>query len=79
MSEKISVIIPAYNAEKFINRCIQSVCQQSYPNFEAIFIDDGSSDHTGVLLDEAVQKDNRLKVIHQKNGGVSSARNTGLK
>jgi glycosyltransferase involved in cell wall biosynthesis len=74
----ISIIIPAYNAEQSINRCLESVLNQTYPYFEALVIDDGSRDGTAQLCDEFGKKDNRFKVIHKQNGGVSSARNIGL-
>lgn len=74
----ISVIIPAYNAEKYIVNCIESVAAQTYQHLEIIVVNDGSTDLTGQLLDEIAKKDTRIKVIHQKNQGVSAARNTGL-
>lgn len=79
MEDKISVIVPVFNAELFIKSCIKAILCQSYSNFEVLFIDDGSSDKTGGLLDEAAAYDDRLKVIHQENHGVSFARNIGLK
>lgn len=74
----ISVIIPAYNVENFIARSIDSVLNQSYKNIELVIVDDGSLDSTGQICDEYCSKDNRVKVIHQKNLGVSTARNVGL-
>lgn len=74
----ISVIIPAYNAEKYIVNCVESVAAQTYQHLEIIVVNDGSTDLTGQLLDEIAKKDTRIKVIHQKNQGVSAARNTGL-
>jgi glycosyltransferase involved in cell wall biosynthesis len=74
----ISIIIPAYNAEKSISRCLNSVLNQSYPHFEALVINDGSKDGTGQICDEFGIKDSRIKVFHKVNGGVSSARNIGL-
>ena len=78
MSDKISIIIPVYNSESKIKRCIDSVLNQTYINFEVIIIDDGSTDRSGQICDEYKDKDNRIKVIHRKNDGVSSARNLGI-
>ena len=74
----ISIIIPAYNVEQYLPVCLSSIEQQTYQNFEVILIDDGSIDSTGDICDAIVGKDNRFKVIHQKNQGVSAARNVGL-
>ncbi len=74
----ISVIIPVYNCEKYISRCVDSVLNQSYKDFELILVDDGSTDSSGVLCDGFLQRDKRVLVIHKKNGGASSARNAGL-
>jgi len=75
---RISVIIPVYNVEKYLARCIDSVLAQTFADFECILIDDGSPDNSPAICDEYAKKDDRIKVIHQKNGGVSSARNAGL-
>lgn len=75
---EISVILPAYNSENNIEACISSVLAQSVYDFELIAVDDGSTDSSPTLLERIAQKDNRIKVIHQKNAGVSAARNTGL-
>ena len=75
---KVSVIIPAYNVEKYIKKCIDSVVKQTHKNLEILVVDDGSRDSTGILLDEIKLSDRRIHVIHKENGGVSSARNTGL-
>ena len=75
---KVSVIVPLYNAEKYAKRCIESVLRQTYNNYELILIDDGSKDRTGEICDHYADIDSRIKVIHKKNGGVSSARNKGL-
>ncbi len=72
----ISVIVAAYNVERYIGRCVNSILNSTYKDLEVIVVDDGSSDETGKLLDS--YKDERLKVIHKENGGVSSARNAGL-
>ena len=75
---KISVIIPVYNAEKYLHRCIDSVLAQTYKDFELLLIDDGSKDSSGAICDEYAARDSRVKVFHKENGGVSSARNAGL-
>ena len=75
---KVSIIVPLFNAEKFAKRCIESVLMQTFKNYELILIDDGSKDKTGEICDKYAEKDTRIKVIHKNNGGVSSARNTGL-
>ena len=74
----ISIIVPVYKVESYIRRCIDSILNQTYTNFELILVDDGSPDDSGVICDEYATKDKRIKVIHKQNGGVSSARNTGL-
>ena len=76
--ELISVIIPVYNVEKYLERCLNSALNQTYKNLEIILIDDGSTDASGKLCDEYAKKDKRVKVIHKENGGQSSARNVGL-
>ena len=78
MSTLISVIIPVYNTEQYISCCIDSVLSQSFTNFELILVDDGSKDGSGTICDEYAKKDNRIRVFHKGNGGVSSARNLGL-
>lgn len=74
----ISVIIPVYNVEKYLDQCLNSIVNQSYRDLEIIAIDDGSTDHSGEMLDTWANKDGRIKVIHQQNGGISAARNAGL-
>ena len=74
----ISVIIPVYNTEKYLHRCIDSVLAQTYQDFELLLIDDGSKDSSGTICDEYAAKDTRVRVFHKENGGVSSARNVGL-
>lgn len=75
---EISVIVPVYNAEKYISRCIDSILSQRIPDFELLLIDDGSTDNSGALCDEYAEKDSRIKVFHQANKGASAARNTGI-
>lgn len=74
----ISVIIPVYQTEKYLWRCVESVLQQSYKNLEILLIDDGSTDKSPAVCDNLALLDQRVKVVHQANGGISSARNTGL-
>lgn len=74
----ISVIVPVYKVEKFLHRCVDSILCQSYDNFELILVDDGSPDRCGKICDAYAAKDARIHVIHQKNGGLSAARNTGI-
>ena len=74
----ISVIIPVYNVEEYLRECVDSVINQTYKNLEIILVDDGSTDSSGSICDEYIDMDERVTVIHQKNGGLSDARNTGL-
>lgn len=74
----ISVIVPIYKVEAFLHRCVDSLLSQTYENLEIILVDDGSPDHCGAICDEYAAKDSRIRVIHKKNGGLSSARNAGL-
>lgn len=76
--EKISVIIPVYNVEEFLEECILSVINQTYKNLEIILINDGSTDKSGYICDEYKKKDSRIKVIHKSNTGVSNTRNIGI-
>lgn len=78
MEKKISIIIPVYNAEKHLRRCIESILNQSYKNFELILIDDGSTDGSGIICDEYCNYDSRIRVCHIENGGPATARNKGL-
>lgn len=75
---KVSVIVPIYKVEKYLDRCIQSIVNQTYKNIEIILVDDGSPDNCPKICDDWAKKDSRIVVIHKKNGGVSSARNLGL-
>ncbi len=75
---KISVIVPVYKVEKYLNRCVESILAQSFADFELFLVDDGSPDNCPKMCDEWAQKDNRIKVIHKANGGLSDARNAAL-
>ena len=75
---KVSVVIPVYNVEKFLPKCLNSVMAQSYENLEILVVDDGSSDRSGVICDEYGEKDARITVFHKENGGLSDARNYAL-
>lgn len=75
---KVSIVVPVYNAEKYLHRCIDSVLAQTYSDWELLLIDDGSKDASGSICDEYTTKDGRIRVFHKENGGVSSARNLGL-
>ena len=77
-SVKLSIIIPIYNAEKYLCRCIESILAQPLDDYELILINDGSKDHSGAICDDFAKKNKRIRVIHKKNGGVSSARNMGI-
>lgn len=74
----VSVIVPVYNVEKYLNKCVDSIINQTYKDLEIILVDDGSKDTSGEICDEYPDKDCRIKVIHKENGGLSSARNTGI-
>ncbi len=75
---QISIIVPVYNTEKYLHRCIDSILAQTFTNFELLLIDDGSKDSSGAICDEYANKDIRIRVFHKPNGGVSSARNMGI-
>ena len=78
MTPKISVIVPVYKAEKYLHRCVDSILAQTFQDFEVLLIDDGSPDKSGDICDEYAKKDNRVRVFHKENGGVTSARKLGV-
>lgn len=78
MKPLVSVIVPVYNVEKYLNKCIESLTNQSYENIEILLIDDGSTDNSGKICDEYASADSRIRVIHKINGGVADARNLGI-
>ena len=75
---EISVIVPVYNVEPYLHRCVDSILAQTFTGFELILVDDGSPDNCGQICDEYAEKDSRVRVIHQENGGLSAARNAGI-
>jgi len=77
-TDKISIIVPVYNVEPYIRRCLDSIVGQTYKNLEIIIINDGSTDNSGCICDDYAKKDTRVKVLHKNNGGLSSALNNGL-
>ena len=78
MKERISVVVPVYNVEKYLEKCVNSIVNQTYKNLEIILVDDGATDNSGKLCDELAKIDNRIKVYHKENGGLSDARNYGV-
>lgn len=74
-----SIIVPVYNVEKYLPQCVDSILRQTYGSFEVILVDDGTKDRSGELCDQYAAQDERIKVIHKKNGGLSSARNAGIR
>ena len=73
----ISIIVPCYNVEQYLPKCIESILAQTYRNLEILLVDDGSPDRCGEICDEYAKKDSRIKVIHKPNGGLAAARNSG--
>lgn len=78
MVKKLSIIVPVYKVEQYLNRCVDSILNQTYRNIEIVLVDDGSPDRSGEICDRYAKSDERVKVVHKKNGGVSSARNIGF-
>ena len=78
MEPLISVIVPVYNVEDYLDQCMESIVGQTYPHLEILMVDDGSTDNSGALCDQWAERDQRIRVIHQENGGLSAARNTAL-
>lgn len=78
MKTLITIVVPVYNVEKYLNKCVESIVNQTYENLEIILVDDGSPDNCPQMCDEWAKKDCRIKVVHKKNGGLSSARNAGI-
>ncbi len=74
----VSIIVPVYNVEKYIEKCILSIINQTYTNLEIIIVNDGSLDHSENIIKEYISKDNRIKYIKRENGGLGAARNTGI-
>lgn len=78
MSPQISIIVPVYNAEQYLDKCVQSILNQTFTDFELILVDDGARDHSGQMCDGWEKRDSRIRVVHKENGGLSSAKNAGL-
>ena len=78
MKPLISVIVPVYNVEEYLPKCLESIINQTYKNLEIILVDDGSTDNSGIICEDYAEKDKRIKVVHQTNLGISAARNAGL-
>ena len=78
MQKLVSVIVPIYNVENYLNKCIESIVNQTYPNLEIVLVDDGATDNCPEICDNWAKKDDRIKVVHKNNGGLASARNAGM-
>ena len=74
----ISVVVPVFNVEKFLKRCVGSIIEKNFKDIEIILVDDGSTDKSGKICDEYEKEDERIRIIHKENGGLSSARNAGM-
>lgn len=79
MKPKISIVVPVYNVEQYLEQCLFQIMNQTYTNLEIILVDDGATDNSGSICDDFAKKDERIKVIHKENGGLSDARNVGMK
>ena len=78
MGDLISIIVPVYNVKLYLERCVKSICNQTYLNLQIILVDDGSTDGSGQVCDNLAEQDSRIVVVHKQNGGLSDARNAGL-
>ena len=77
-NELITIVVPVYNVERYVEQCVQSVLNQTYRNLQILLVDDGSTDSSGEICDRLATQDSRIQVIHQKNAGLSAARNVGI-
>lgn len=78
MNERLSIVLPVYNVDQYLNACLDSIAAQTFKDFECFLVDDGSTDFSGIICGSWAKKDPRFKVIHQENAGVSAARNAGI-